>query len=346
MTPADHRAVRHAEAMARRPSPFPVSLPWPVLTRAEALRAGVTPGRLRAGDITRLRPGLLTRDGRTGTESEIASAYCRTDPGAVAVGLTAARLQGMPLPDHLGSRSTSRRPRVHLSLPHGRVGSDAVVRWHQFVLAPSDVRRALYAVEPLETDAALLAAPVRLTTRARTWRDLAAHLSSFWLIAIGDHLVRRPRPDLENGRTEPWCTIAELREQCTGRHAAALSSALDAVRVGADSPRETLLRLAFARAGLPEPFLNVPLIAPDGTELHEPDFQWPAHRVCAEYDGRTHSTPDQVSKDIRRARRAAAAGWVEVRLHTGDVERRCAPAIEQVRAALAAREQEGGQGGR
>jgi hypothetical protein len=237
---------------------------------------------------------------------------------------------------------------VHLSLPRGRVGSDAVVRWHQFVLAPGEVRRALYAVEPLETGAGLLSAPVRLTTRARTWRDLAPHLSSFWLIAIGDHLVRRPRPHLENGRTEPWCTIAELREQCTGRHAAALCSALDAVRVGADSPRETLLRLAFASAGLPEPLLNVPLVAPDGRELHEPDFQWPEHRVCAEYDGRTHSTPDQVSKDIRRARRAASVGWVEVRLHTGDVERRCAPAIDQVRSALAARERERerGHGGR
>lgn len=332
MTAGVRRGSGHAGAMARRPTPFPASLPWPVLTRAEALRAGVPPGRLRAGDLARIRPGLLVREGRAATETEIVSAYCRTDPGAVAIGPTAARMQGMPLPESLETFSSGTR--VHLSLPRGRIGSDALVRWHQLVLAPRDLRRARYAVTALEGEATLLEAPVRLTTRARTWRDLAAWLPAFWLIAVGDHLVRRPRPELESGRTEPWCTPAELREQCTGRHAAALRTALEEVRIGADSPRETLLRLAFARAGLPEPLLNRPLIGPDGTPLHEPDFQWPAHRVCTEYDGRTHSTPQQAGRDIRRARRAREAGWEEVRLHGGDVVQQCAPAIHQVRAAL------------
>lgn len=322
----------HAVEVSRAPAPFPASLPWPVLTRAEALRAGVSPGRLRAPDLARLRPGLLVRGGRTAGETEIVSAYCRSDPEAVAVGLTAARMQGMPLPEHL-ERSLP-RPRVHISLPQGRVGSDPVVRWHQFVLPPDQVREARFAVDPLEDGSTVLEAPVRLTTRARTWRDLAPDLSEFWLIAIGDHLVRRPRPELEHGRTAPWCTLEELREQCTGRHAATLRAALRAVRVGADSPRETMLRLAFARAGLPDPLLNTPLIGPDGRQLHEPDFQWPAHRVCAEYDGRTHSTPGQVSRDIRRARRVQAAGWTEVRLHSDDIVQECAPAVDLVRAAL------------
>uniref|UniRef100_UPI004049E838 hypothetical protein n=1 Tax=Brachybacterium sp. GPGPB12 TaxID=3023517 RepID=UPI004049E838 len=252
----------HAVQVSRAPASFPASLPWPVLTRAEALRAGVSPGRLRAPDLARPRPGSLVRGGRTAGETEIVSAYCRSDPEAVAVGLTAARMQGMPPPEHL-ERSLP-RPRVHISLPQGRVSSDPVVRWHQFVPPPDQVREARFAVDPLEDGSTVLEAPVRLTTRARTWRDLAPDLSEFWLIAIGDHLVRRPRPELEHGRTAPWCTLEEPREQCTGRHAATLRAALRAVRVGADSPRETMLRLAFARAGLPDPLLNAPLIGPDG----------------------------------------------------------------------------------
>ena len=54
----------------------------------------------------------------------------------------------------------------------------------------------------------------------------------------------------------------------------------------------------------------------------------------AEYDGRTHSTPGQVSRDIRRARRVQAAGWTEVRLHSDDIVQECAPAVDLVRAAL------------
>lgn len=332
MTRSAWLVIGHAVDVSRAPAPFPASLPWPVLTRAEALLAGVTPGRLRAADIVRPRPGLLVRGDRTAGETEIVSAYCRTDPEAVAVGLTAARMQGMPLPEHL--ERALPRPRVHLSLPQGRVSSDSVVRWHQFVLPRDHVREARFAVAPLEEGAHLLEAPVRLTTRARTWRDLAPHLSEYWLIAIGDHLVRRPRPALEHGRTAAWCTLEELREQCTGRHAATLRAALRAVRIGADSPRETMLRLAFAQAGLPEPLLNMPLIGPDGSRLHEPDFQWPAHRVCAEYDGRAHSTPRQVGRDIRRARRVQGAGWTEVRLHSDDIAQRCAPAVHLVRTAL------------
>src|SRR5690625_5413506 len=89
---------------------------------------------------------------------------------------------------------------------------------------------------------------IRATTRARTWRDLAPHLTHQELVAAGDHLIRRPYPWAED-RTNPWCTPAQLSAACTGRHALALRRALADVRVGADSPRETWLRVAVADAG-------------------------------------------------------------------------------------------------
>src|SRR5690625_6147013 len=64
---------------------------------------------------------------------------------------------------------------------------------------------------------------IRATTRARTWRDLAPHLTHQELVAAGDHLIRRPYPWAED-RTNPWCTPAQLSAACTGRHALALRS--------------------------------------------------------------------------------------------------------------------------
>lgn len=321
--------------MSSPPAPLPDSVPWRVFTRSEALRAGVPAERLRRNDLTRLRTGLLARTGWGLTERDIAAAICRNDAGAVVIGLSAARMQGIPLPEDKDSWSPE--VPVQIAIPGGRRGSDDVVRWHGSVLSAGEVRSAMYSLPDTPADSALPLAPVRLSTRARTWRDLAAELPHLWLVTVGDHLVRRPRPKLERGRDTPWCTLEDLARACTGRHAGALRRALDLVRIGADSPRETLLRLAFARAGLPEPALNVPLIGEDGAPRHEPDFLWPRYRVCAEYEGKHHNDTAQIERDIERARRVTSAGWVEVRLSARDVHRDCAGAVRIVGEALSAR---------
>ena len=306
-----------------------------MFTRAEALRAGVLPGRLRRADLTRLRPGLYRRVGVPIGEADIASALCRDDPRAVIVGASAARILGFPLPDVLEQW----RPGVpvQVSIPGGVVSSDRVVRWRDLVLAPDESWTASVEFRMAPEGTTRPPLPIRVTTRARTWRDLAGTVPHLSLVAIGDHLVRRPRPTLEQGRSTPWCTLEELRQACTGHHARVLRDAVDQVRVGADSRRETLLRLAFVRDGLPEPQLNVPLIGTDGIPRHEPDFLWPQYRVCAEYEGRHHSDPEQVSRDIERARTVKGAGWVEVRLHHSDVGADCAAAVRLVREELEAR---------
>jgi hypothetical protein len=58
--------------------------------------------------------------------------------------------------------------------------------------------------------------------------------------------------------------------------------AIRLVRVGCDSPQETLLRLAVLRAGQPEPELNVPIVAADGTRHHEPDLSYRKDRIGIE----------------------------------------------------------------
>lgn len=52
---------------------------------------------------------------------------------------------------------------------------------------------------------------VALTSRLKTWLDLAYLLPVIDLVVIGDHLVRFPRAVFE-GRDGPFATTAELTE--------------------------------------------------------------------------------------------------------------------------------------
>lgn len=314
--------------MARRPSALPPSLPWPVFTRAEAMRAGLSPDRLRRKDLENLRRGLFARRGERFGEIDLAAALCRQNTGVVIVGLSAARLLGIPMPRplELWDRSTP----VEAATSGARRRSDALVVWHDLRLGDSDLEKISHH-DPRNGHSSLL----RVTTRARTWRDLATHLEPGELVAAGDHLLRIPRPGLE-GRWGPWCEVEELLAVATGRHARRLREAIGRMRVGADSPKETELRLALLAAGLPEPAINVPLVGDDGISRHSPDFQWHDFRVCAEYEGIGHSDPKQVQRDIRRARAAKAAGFTELRLAARDLADGCAAAVEIVRSELVA----------
>ncbi|MFC7456997.1 hypothetical protein ACFQS2_07365 [Brachybacterium sp. GCM10030267] len=264
---------------------------------------------------------------------DVAAALCRHERTAVIVGLSAARLLQMPLPKEVESWGISTP--VHVSVPGGRSGSDQVVRWHDFTFQDHDVGRFSYR-QPSVAGApgAEPTSSLRLSTRARTWRDLAQFLSHWRLVAVGDHLVRTPRPGLERGRHRPWCTIDELRDVCRGNHMQALRAAVGDIRIGADSPMETLLRLAFREAGLPTPEINTPLAGADGNNRITPDFQWPQYGMCAEYDGRPHDGTRQVERDIRRGRAVARAGFTEVRLYSQDTLPDCGDAVRIVRDEL------------
>lgn len=312
--------------MARYPAPLPPALSWLVFSRSEAIRAGVRPDRLNRGDLRRLRRGLYARHGPDLKEADLAAALSRNDPDVVIVGPSAARLHGIPMPGDLENWKLGTP--VHLATLSARGSSDKTMTWHDYVLAPEEIKRLVYRMRKSGQTSI-----IRATSRARTWRDLAPHLTHQQLVAAGDHLVRMPYSWAED-RVAPWCTLAELRASCTGRHALALRRALTDVRVGADSPVETRLRLAFVAAGLPEPAINTVMVGADGIKRHHPDFQWPAFGLCVEYEGGNHNDEEQVARDIRRARAVKAAGCVEIRLHRNDIGSGCASAVQIVRAAL------------
>ncbi|MGX9787457.1 endonuclease domain-containing protein [Mycobacterium sp. MMS18-G62] len=84
---------------------------------------------------------------------------------------------------------------------------------------------------------------------------------------------------------------------------------------GAESPKETWLRLLVIRAGFPRPRTQIPVLSPDGLRWYYLDMGWEDIKLAAEYDGDHHrSDPGQWAYDIRRLEDLRELGWTHVRV--------------------------------
>jgi len=114
-----------------------------------------------------------------------------------------------------------------------------------------------------------------------------------------------------------------------------LEAALELVDPGAQSPRESYLRLLLIDAGLPRPQTQIAVLADHGIPVAYLDLGWEKQRVAVEYDGDHHRTDRrQYVKDIRRQEMLERMGWIVVRVVAED---RPAGIVHRVRAALADR---------
>lgn len=112
-----------------------------------------------------------------------------------------------------------------------------------------------------------------------------------------------------------------------------LEAALELVDTGAQSPRETYLRLLLIQAGLPRPQTQIPVVADD--ETYYLDMGWEKCMVAVEYDGEHHRTDSlQYRKDIRRLEALHRVGWIVIRVVAGD---RPAVILRRVHHALDSR---------
>lgn len=110
-----------------------------------------------------------------------------------------------------------------------------------------------------------------------------------------------------------------------------LEAVLDLVDPGAQSPKETWLRLLLIEVGLPRPRTQIPVRAPDGSTYYL-DMGWEDVKVAVEYDGDHHRTDRvQYARDIRRIEALTALGWLVVRVVAGDTP---ADIVRRVRAAI------------
>lgn len=299
------------------PSPLPGHLSSVPFTVHEARAASLSSGRLRSSDLATAGRLLYLPAGWEFELRGFARALSAATPGAWISHLTAAALLGLWLPSWFQGCQD-----LHLSKPKTLppVRREGVVG--HTVLAFDD--------EVTTWDR------IRISTPARTWLDLARILPLEDLVAMGDQLVRQPRQGLED-RTEPWSTLPQLREMLK-RHPklkgiVKARLAIELIRPGADSAPETFLRLALTAAGLPEPELQLRIVA-DDPYSPAADLGYRLHRVAIQYDGGHHLTREQQSRDNRRDESFNSAGWRYFKFNGDDLAQGFRGAVNKVRLAL------------
>ena len=94
---------------------------------------------------------------------------------------------------------------------------------------------------------------------------------------------------------------------------------LDLVDPGAESPRESWLRMMLISEGYRRPATQIPVPGADGYPRYYLDMGWEDILVAVEYDGDHHRDDQEVfRKDIKRLEYIAAVGWIVVRVVKGD----------------------------
>ena len=301
----------------QHPSPLPLHLASGPFTVHEARAASLTSGRLRSSDLASAGR-LLYLPSRWEFELPgLARALSAATPGAWISHITAAVLLGLWLP-----RWFQDSRELHVSKPKA---------------LPPVRREGVVGHTVLAFDNELMEwEGIRISTPARTWLDLAHIIPLEDLVAVGDQLIRQPRPGLEL-RTEPWSTVADLRRMLT-RHPklkgiVKARTAVELVRCGADSAPETFLRLALTDAGLPEPELQLRMV-PGDPYSPAADMGYRRQRIAIQYDGGHHLTREQQSRDNRRDACFNSSGWRYFKFNADDLAQDFRRAVGQVRAAL------------
>lgn len=220
---------------------------------------------------------------------------------------TAAELWGIEIP--LVDRADRR---VHVIVPtDDRAESRSDRRIHRLDLEPDECTER--AGQPV-------------TTRARTWRDLAGVLEPSALLAVTDQIV---------GALSGIDQLTDqVRRHPRGRGCARARAVLPLADPRAESPMESVVRWLFHVGGLPAPELQFVLRDADGRFLARADFAWPARRVLVEFDGDVHRARDVFVRDLRRQNTVVAAGWTVLRFTSTDALGRPDDMVAEVRRAL------------
>ena len=92
---------------------------------------------------------------------------------------------------------------------------------------------------------------------------------------------------------------------------------LHLVDAGAESPKETWLRLLLIDAGYPRPQTQIPVLGPDGYPRYRLDMGWEDEMIAVEYDGDDHRERSRIRKDIVRSEYLAWLRWKHIRVVAG-----------------------------
>jgi hypothetical protein len=180
----------------------------------------------------------------------------------------------------------------------------------------------------LEPDEIQLIDDIPVTSPPRTALDLACWYPVMTAVPAIDALARACELEVAD--------VDALAERHQGRRGVRRArETLELVDAGAQSPKESWLRVILVQAGLPRPQTQLPIYDEFGQAVAYLDMGWPDAKVAVEYDGDHHrSDRRQYNWDVRRLEMLERLGWIVIRVLAGD---RPAEVVSRVRAALARR---------
>lgn len=182
--------------------------------------------------------------------------------------------------------------------------------------------------ERIEHDEITLRNGIPVTTLARTALDMGCWYPRDLAVESLDALAAAT--DLKSA------DVDLLLQRYAGRqgiHRARV--AVELMDAGAQSPKETWLRLMIVDDGMPRPETQIPVFDGPGDPFAFLDMGWKDLMVSVEYDGEQHRLNDwQYRWDLRRAERVQRVGWLNVRVSAGE---RRDDILRRIRAARASR---------
>lgn len=272
---------------------------------SEAIAAGALTKSQLAARYRRLFPDVyIDRNVAVTTELRACGGWLWTGRRGVVAGFAAAALHGSKWADDA---------RV-VDLIHQNWRSPAGIQTH---------------AERIEDDEVVLVAGIPVTSPARTALDFGCWYPTMTAVAGIDALA---------GAVEIKAADVELSaRRCPGRRGVARArQAIELFDAGAQSPKESWLRVVLIQAGLPRPQTQIPVLDEFGDARAYLDMGWADLKVAVEYDGEQHRQDRrQYTWDIKRLEMLERLGWIVVRVVAGD---RAAEVVRRVRAALARRD--------
>lgn len=259
-----------------------------VFLGSEAVASGaVSPYKLRSRYVAIHRDVYVARDTEPTAVDRAHAAWLWSRRRGIVAGRSAAALHGAKWVD-------ANRP---AELLHDNRHPPATIRtWS----------------DAIEADAVVDLAGARVTTPARTAVDIARRYPTGKAVAMIDALAGATRLNIVD--------VELLAERYRGRRGIRdARAALRLVDPGAESPKETWLRLLLVQAGFPAPQTQIPIYGDYGQLIAVPDMGWQDIKVAVDYDGEHHRIDRRrFNADIRRLEAITALGWIDVRVTAED----------------------------
>jgi hypothetical protein len=283
------------------------ALPTVPFTIAHGRELGLTERQLAAEHLDRPFRGVRSVNPPANLIERAEALMCVLPGGASFSHVTSAQLHGLPL-----SYALEADDRLHVIRP---------------IDAPHLRRSGVVGHRALHPRAVTMAHGLPVVGPADTWVDLGELAGRGKPLGLDDAIVAGDACATMLRSVDPLRAALERRVRPRGKKL--LSEALELIRVGSWSPRETQARIMFVRAGLPEPKPNQPIYAswdPD-VLLGYGDLVWQLDlpdgrqvRLIGEYQGAEfHSAPERKVHDRARRRRFGRDGWKVIEIWAADM---------------------------